>query len=89
MISSYRPLGFQQVTALNTAKALTVPAGATFAHIQAESKDVRWRDDGTNPTAALGTLLYAGQDMLYVGDVNKIRFIETAASATLNVHYYA
>jgi hypothetical protein len=56
--------------------------------IQAEAKDVRWRDDGTDPNSSVGMLLAAGSSMLYDGDMNAIRFIEAAASAKLNIVYY-
>ena len=86
-------LGYQQITALNTAKSLTLPsiAGiqAVYVIIQPESQAVRWRDDGTAPTAAIGMTIPAGGELRYDGDLTKIQFIETAASAKLNVSYYA
>jgi hypothetical protein len=85
-----RCLGYQQITSLNASTGLTLPTKgeATYAVIQAESKAVRWRDDGTAPTASVGMNLTAGQELRYDGDLNAIRFIETAASAILNVSYY-
>lgn len=83
-----KPLGFQQITGLNTVKALTVPAGASWALIDAESQVVRWRDDGTDPTATVGKRLASGGEMLYDGDLAAIRFIEETASAKLNVTFY-
>jgi len=80
--------GYQQITALSSAAALTVPDEARIALVQAESKSVRWRDDGTNPTASVGMVLDAGAAMLYDGSLSAIRFIETAASAKLNISYY-
>ncbi len=84
----YRPLGYQQIVGAVAATALTVPENAVFALIQVESKDCRWRDDGTVPTAAVGQLLFAGNDMVYSANLRAIRFIQTAATATINVHYY-
>ena len=43
-------LGYQQITSLSSATGLTVPQGATLALIVPETQNVRWRDDGTNPT---------------------------------------
>lgn len=82
-------LGYQQITSLATAQALTVPTGATFALIVPETKDVRWRPDGstTAPTASVGMPLAAGQPLVYSGDLAAIRFIEQAASAKLNIFY--
>jgi hypothetical protein len=82
-------LGYQQITGMSTVKALTVPVGATMALVAPDTKDVRWRDDGTNPTSSVGMPLVVGTTLNYDGDLNKIRFIETEASAVLNVSYYA
>lgn len=90
-------IGYQQITSLSSAAGLTVPAldklgnqqEPTFALIIAESKDVRWRDDGTDPTASVGMPLAVGVPLQYDGDLNRIRFIETAASAKINISYYA
>lgn len=82
-------LGYQQITSLSAATGLTVPSGATRAVINAESQGVRWRDDGTAPTASVGMVLPVLSTLSYDGDLNRIRFIQQAASATLNVSYYA
>jgi len=90
-------LGYQQITSLSAAAGLTVPARdangslqqPTFALIVAETQGVRWRDDGTNPTASVGMPLAVGVPLQYDGDLSKIKFIEQAASAKLNISYYA
>jgi hypothetical protein len=90
-------IGYQQITALSAAAGLTVPTTdksgnkqqPTFALIVAESKDVRWRDDGTDPTASVGMPLAVGVPLQYDGDLTSIKFIETSASAKLNISYYA
>lgn len=80
--------GFQQITTLNAASALTVPPGATFALIQAESQNVRWRSDGTNPTAGVGEILYVGdKPTLFSENLSALRFIEVTPSAKINVTY--
>lgn len=90
-------MGYQQITSLSSATNLTVPGrspmGTTqsprLALLQCESQSVRWRDDGTSPTASVGMILNVGdQPYPYDGDLTKIKFIETAASAKLNVSYY-
>ena len=90
-------LGYQQITSLSSAASLTVPtttplgtvASPRIALLQCESQAVRWRDDGTSPTASVGMILNVGdQPYPYDGDLKKIKFIETAASAKLNVSYY-
>lgn len=82
-------LGYQQITSLSSATGLTVPTGATRALIAPLTKDIRWRDDGTNPTASVGMPVIAGTYLSYDGDLNKIKFIQTAASAELNITYFA
>jgi hypothetical protein len=85
---SYTPIGYQQISTLTAAVGLTAPRGARGAIITVETQGVRWRDDGTNPTAAIGMPVAAGTTFEYNGDVTKIKFIEQAASAKLNVAYF-
>lgn len=82
-------LGYQQITSLSAAAGLTPPQGATMALVVAETQGVRWRDDGTNPTASVGMPIAAGSYLNYDGDLNRVKFIEQTASAKLNVSYYA
>ena len=56
--------------------------------ITPETNTVRWRDDGTNPTASVGMPLAAGVTLQYDGDLKKIKFIEQTASAKINISYY-
>jgi len=85
----YASRGYQQITGLNIFKTLTVPANAGAALIQATGQPVRYRDDLVTPTASVGMLLANGDSMWYTGDLGALRFIETAASATINVLYYS
>lgn len=90
-------LGYQQITSLSASTALTVPTfdvngnacRPTVAVIIPQTQAVRWRDDGVAPTASVGMPLAAGVTLQYDGDLTQIRFIEQAASATLNITYYA
>ena len=90
-------LGYQQITSLSSATALTVPTRdlnglscrPSIALITPETTNVRWRDDDVNPTASFGMPLAAGVTLQYDGDLTKIKFIEQTASAKLNVTYYA
>lgn len=90
-------LGYQQITTISSSTALTVPAvdanGAyqkpTVAVMVAEAQAVRWRDDGTAPSATVGMPLAVGVTFVYDGDLTKIRFFEQAGGAKLNVTYYA
>jgi hypothetical protein len=89
LAGKYSPLGYEQVTSLSSAAGLTPPEGARLALIQAQDQDTRWRDDGTNPTTTVGMNLIAGAELSYSGNLAKIKFIEVAASAKLNVSYFA
>ena len=91
-------LGYQQITSLSTAQALTVPSvdpttglncKPTIALITAETQGVRWRDDGTAPTATVGMPLAAGVTLQYDGDLTQIKFIEQVGGAKINISYYA
>lgn len=83
------PLGYQQIANLSAATALTIPTGATLAFIQAEGQNIRWRDDGTNPTATVGMLIYADSEPLYyTGTLASLRLIQATATATANISYY-
>ena len=87
-----RAVGYQHIADCSAATGLTIPAGAKVAIIQAHTEDIRWRDDGTDPAAAItgGMLLAADDSFLYTGQLEKIKFIEAAAAATagVNVSYY-
>lgn len=96
-----RPCGYAQYTtqlndasdldeAPTTGKRLSTCKGKpNRALIQCEAQDVRWTDDpDVTPTAAIGMLLKTNTVLEYTGDLSKLRFIEVAATAILNVHYY-
>lgn len=94
---TYRCCGYQQITSLSSSTGLTIPLrgpdGSTCKPnavlLQPQTQTVRFRDDGTAPSASVGMLLPTGTvPFYYDGDLNAIRFIETAASAALNVLYY-
>lgn len=92
------PKGYAQYTNLASAISLnSTPAtgsildnvdGAIYALIQAEGQDVRWRPDGTNPTASVGMLLKVNSTLEYTYDLSRMRFIQAAGGAILNVTYF-
>jgi hypothetical protein len=91
-------LGYQQIVGLAASTALTVPTRnpatgeriqPTLAVIVCEGQTVRWRDDKTDPTASVGMPVLANGMLSYDGNLQDIRFIQTAATATLNITYYA
>lgn len=90
-------MGYQQITSLSSATALTVPqrdltglvGTPRIAIITPESQAVRWRDDGVAPTASVGMPLAAGVTLQYDGDLSQIKFIEQVGGAKLNISYYS
>jgi hypothetical protein len=90
-------LGYQQITTVSSAVGLTVPTRdlngmnckPAIALIVAEGAAVRWRDDDVDPSASIGMPLAIGVTLQYDGDLGKIKFIEQAASAKINISYYA
>lgn len=86
-------IDFEQLTSLSSAAGLTAATylHANYALIECDAtanKAVRWRDDGTAPTATVGMRLAPGAQLEYDGDLSAIQFIEEAASAKINVSYY-
>lgn len=87
---SERALGYQQITSLASATGLTVPAGTSFCMVIPETQAVRWRDDGTDPTATIGYPLAVGSELRYTAaQLGALKFIEQTASAKINICYYA
>ncbi len=83
-------LGFQQITSLDSAAVLTVPASATFALISCAGGNVSWRDDGTAPTSSIGMFIYDAQPpQLFSGNLSVVKFIKAGSSPKLNVSYYS
>lgn len=88
-LRNLQALGYQQLTSLAAAAGLTVPAGTETILVQCETQNVRMRDDGTDPTAAVGMLLVTNTVYQFSeGQFSVMKFIEAVASAKLNVLYY-
>ena len=80
-------IGFTAATHLNP----TTGQAARMARCDLETAPVRYRLDGTDPTASTGHPLPAGSELEVWGtaDMKSITFIrETSTSATLRVTYY-
>ena len=92
--------GFEQVSVTTSAVTLkslltgtAIPADARHAIFYPEDQDVRWRADGTNPTASIGIVME--KDALHVfenqrGIFDSMLVISGNASsaASLNVHWF-
>lgn len=80
------PISYTQITNVSAAVGISAPDRTAIALIQAEG-DVRWRDDGVDPTSTVGQVLYDKDTLIYSGDMSAIKFIEVS-SANLNVTFY-
>lgn len=91
-----KSVGFYQATSIDTAKTLasaigtTVPTTADYCTVQADTQAVRYRDDGTDPTASVGTLLASGGTPTVIrrGQFANAKFISATAGAKLNVEFF-
>jgi hypothetical protein len=93
-----KELGYARYTTTTPAFALTatpaegvaLPAGTKAVALQAETADIRYRPDATNPTTTVGHLIKAGDaPFLLTARVQQLRFIQASAGAILHVTFYA
>jgi hypothetical protein len=83
------PVGFEKLAVSSTAVAFaSVPARATSCLLVCETNAVRFRSDGTNPTATDGVPIAAGQPLTYNGDPSALKFIRQSADATIQAEFY-
>ena len=91
-----RVVGFETIAVSNAAGGIgpisgsAVTSGTTAAFFgPVETNSIRWRADGTAPSATVGHLLQSGQTLYLEGDaVRKILFIRVSADSALPVTYY-
>lgn len=102
------PLGYFQIASpgLNSAVSLTaalaalvpaavIPAGATYARVQAEAQAIRWTDDGvTTPTASIGNRISADATQsdntitIVLSQFANFTMIGASAGAIANISFY-
>lgn len=86
--------GTYTLSATNTASSASstsggIPQGATAALLQAETADVRFRDDGGAPAAGVGMIVVHGTPpIFYTGTLTKLQFILLSGSPLLDVAFY-
>lgn len=66
-------------------------ARCTFAIIKFQTGPARYRDDGTDPTAAIGTPVFnLDEKQFSVASMRKLRFIRSGVTnMSAYIHYYA
>lgn len=86
--------GTYSLSATNTASSSSltsggIPVGATMAFLQAETADIRYRDDGAAPTASIGSIVVHNiPGILYTGTLTALQFIALSGSPLLDVSFY-
>ena len=89
-----KALGYAQITAIDTATLLSsvaggIPVGTTLVLISPQTQAIRWRDDGTSPTAAVGYPLAVGSELRYTSQsISRVSVISQVAGAAINVMFY-
>lgn len=86
-------VGFQELAITTDAQALTLPPAAQSAVCQVQGQPVRWRADGTAPTATVGVAADDGDevDVLGRGTLQNFRVIrhgDGSAGGKLACHYF-
>lgn len=92
MLQNYRaetPLGYQQIAATAALATPTIPAGTTLILVTPEGNACRWRDDGVNPTAAVGYPLAVSGELRYTAaTLTALRLIAQTGTTAYNFTYY-
>lgn len=88
-MSGLNCLGYQRITPAATATGLTIPAGTVMAMITPETQDIRWRADGTDPTASVGYPLPVGAELTCdTSNLPRWKCIDQTLGAVVNVMYF-
>jgi hypothetical protein len=94
------PLGYVQSSAVDASTLISsltftgqtaagIPAGTSLLLIQPQTQAIRWRDDGTAPTASVGYPLAVGAELRYTArGMQNLRVISQVAGAIVNVIAY-
>lgn len=87
-----KQVGYEQLTVDATLGGVgfaALPAAAAEAIVRVSTANIRWRGDGTGPTASVGYPQYADEEFHLIGGLEKYKFIRTGStSAVLDVAYY-
>ena len=95
-VIEFTPTTFSQITVGAASATLAslcggaiIPVGARHAVFHPEG-DVRYRCDGTDPTAAVGSVMKSGQDTVFENQPSIFDTMELIASGDtlVNVHFF-
>lgn len=89
-----QPLGYCQLTSVSSSTLVSscsggIPALTGWAVICVDTAAIRWRDDGTAPTASVGMPIAAGQCFYYSGTFATLRVIAQTGSPVVNISFYS
>src|SRR6266446_6704820 len=91
-----RSLGYAQLTSIDASTLISsatfgsaagagIPLGTSLLLITPQTQAIRWRDDGTAPTATVGYPLASGSELRYTGNnLGNLRVISQVAGAAIN-----
>lgn len=95
IIAGRKPKGFRTLAISTVAKSLSeatggIPSSAIRAIISVATDAIRWRDDGTAPTASVGIYVAANASIELPSREAILAFqaIRVTNDATLNIAYY-
>jgi hypothetical protein len=88
------PLGYCQLTSVSSSTLVSscsggIPARTAWAVLCVDTAAIRWRDDGTAPTASVGMPVAAGQCFYYSGTFSTLRVIAQTGSPVVNISFYS
>ena len=95
VIAARKPKGFRTLAISSTAKLLSeatggIPKGTSRAIISVATDAIRWRDDGTAPTATVGIYVaaLASIELPSIEAIKAFQAIRVTTDAALNIAYY-
>ncbi len=85
-----KPAGWATVELDGAAAGLTVPSGARYAKIMVRDNNIRYRDDGIDPTDTVGFLVEADEELELTSAEQLAAFkaIKTNGTANLEILFY-
>src|SRR5690554_5135931 len=94
-----KPEGYRQLAVSSSVVDLAdatggIPQGATFALITVDDDEVRWRDDGGDPTSSVGMNADPSDDTRFIvlpssEAIRNFKAIRVTTDAELNISYYS
>ena len=92
------PLGYAQLTSIDSSTLVStatfggvvgIPAGTVLLLVTPQTQAIRWRDDGTAPTAAVGYPTPVGAELRFTAaSLPALRVISQVAGAAVNLVAY-